>query len=162
MAYTKEDQLVDILADTWKNENKLVVKELVVPIIDDIFYDNYLEGREQVRIDLAAYDTITDQLIFVEAENGLYLQHPQIYLPFCNVLYILCPEDYSSFREEQVNWSKERGIGIIEVSKSGFLSYSLEPQIRQIFPKVLAFVKSRLFRRIKKESSKNAKTSNKQ
>ncbi|MCG3225997.1 MAG: hypothetical protein H7645_03700 [Candidatus Heimdallarchaeota archaeon] len=156
MAYITEGQIVDLLADKWKEDNKLVAKELVVPVIDQVYYDNFLEGREQVRIDLAAYDTVTDQVIFVEAENGLYLQHPQIYLPFCNILYILCPEDQSSFREEQFKWSKERGIGIIEVSKSGLLSYSLDPKIRQIFPKVQAFVKSRLFKRIKKESGKDS------
>ncbi len=156
MAYITEGQIVDLLADKWKEDNKLVAKELVVPVIDQVYYDNFLEGREQVRIDLAAYDTVTDQVIFVEAENGLYLQHPQIYLPFCNILYILCPEDQSSFREEQFKWSKERGIGIIEVSKSGLLSYSLDPKIRQIFPKVQAFVKSRLFKRIKMESGKDS------
>ncbi|NPD90251.1 MAG: hypothetical protein HGN29_16185 [Asgard group archaeon] len=157
MAYTTERQIVDLLADKWKGENKLVVKELVIPVIDQVYYDNYLEGREQVRIDLAAYDTVTNQVIFVEAENGLYLQHPQIYLPFCNVLYILCPEDQSSFREEQFKWSKEKGIGIIEVKKTGLISYSLEPLTRQIFPKVQAYIKSRLFRRIKKESGKDSK-----
>ena len=155
MAYSTEKQIVDLLANKWMEEKKLVVKELVVPIIDQVYYDNYLEGREQVRIDLAAYDTVNDQVIFVEAENGLYLQHPQIYLPFCNILYILCPEDLSSFREEQLSWSKERGIGIIEVNNSGAISYSLEADIRSIFPKVQAFVKSRLFRRIKKESGKD-------
>ena len=61
----------------------------------------------------------------------------------------------SSFREEQLSWSKERGIGIIEVNNSGAISYSLEADIRSIFPKVQAFVKSRLFRRIKKESGKD-------
>ena len=162
MAYTTEGQIVDLLAEKWKEGNRLVVKELVVPVIDQVYYDNFLEGREQVRIDLAAYDTVTDQVIFVEAENGLYLQHPQIYLPFCNILYILCPEDQSSFREEQFKWSKERGIGIIEVKKSGLLSYSLDPKIRQIFPKVQAFVKSRLFRRIKKESGRDSKIDIKQ
>lgn len=155
MAYSTENQIVDLLANKWMEEKKLVVKELVVPIIDQVYYDNYLEGREQVRIDLAAYDTVNDQVIFVEAENGLYLQHPQIYLPFCNILYILCPEDLSSFREEQLSWSKERGIGIIEVNNSGTISYSLEADIRSIFPKVQAFVKSRLFKRIKKESGKD-------
>ena len=157
MAYSTEKQIVDLLADKWMEEKKLVVKELVVPIIDQVYYDNYLEGREQVRIDLAAYDTVNDQVIFVEAENGLYLQHPQIYLPFCNILYILCPEDLSSFRKEQLSWSKERGIGIIEINNSGSISYSLEANIRPIFPKVQAFVKSRLFRRIKKESGKDVK-----
>jgi hypothetical protein len=159
MAYSKEKRIVDILANKWAEEKMLVVKELVVPIIDQVYYDNYLEGREQIRIDLAAYDTVNDQVIFVEAENGLYLQHPQIYLPFCNVLYILCPEDNSSFRKEQISWSKERGIGIIEVNNLGSINYSLEPNIRQIFPKVQAFVKSRLFRKIKKESGKDVEVS---
>jgi hypothetical protein len=162
MAYTTEGQLIDLLASIWKDENKLVVKELVIPVVDQIYYDNYLEGREQVRIDLAAYDTVTDQVIFVEAENGLYLQHPQIYLPFCNILYILCPEDNSSFRDEQISWSKERGIGIIEVKQTGSLNYSLNPKTRKIFPKVQAFVKSRLFRRIKKESVKDSKITSKE
>ena len=117
--------------------------------------DNYLEEREYVRIDLAAYDRVTDQIIFVEAETGLYLQHPQIYLPFCNSLYILCPEDQSSFRDDQMKWSDKKGIGVIEINQSGDIIYSLNPQSRRIFPAVQAFVKSRLFKRIEKERKKN-------
>ncbi len=156
MAYSIENQLVDELADKWKNEEKQVVKELTIPIVNQIYYDNYLEGREYIRIDLAAYDDQTDEIIFVEAENGLYLQHPQIYLPFCNKLYILCPEDKSSFRDEQIKWSKSEGIGIIERAKTGGLNVSLNPTSRNIFPAVNAFVKSRFFKRVEKERKKNA------
>jgi len=155
MASTVENDLVDRLAEKWLAENKYVVKELTIPIINQIYYDNYLEERDYVRIDLAAYDKETDEIIFVEAETGLYLQHPQIYLPFCNSLYILCPEDHSSFREEQIAWSETQGIGIIEKKTSGDLVISLTPKSRRIFPAVQAFVKSRLFRRIEKEKKKN-------
>ena len=156
MAYSIENQLVDELAEKWKNEEKQVVKELTIPIVNQIYYDNYLEGREYIRIDLAAYDDQTDEIIFVEAENGLYLQHPQIYLPFCNQLYILCPEDNSSFRDEQIKWSKSEGIGIIERSQNEGLKVSLNPVSRSIFPSVNAFVKSRFFKRVEKERKENA------
>ena len=156
MAYTIENQLVDELADKWKKEEKQVVKELTIPIVNQIYYDNYLEGRDYIRIDLAAYDEETDEIIFVEAENGLYLQHPQIYLPFCNQLYVLCPEDNSSFRDDQFKWSRSEGIGIIERSKAGELVISLNPISRSIFPAVNAFVKSRFFKRVEKEKKKNA------
>ena len=98
MVYITEDQLVDELAEKWMNEGKEIIKELTIPIVNQIYFDNFLENRDYVRIDLAAYDSKEDEIIFVEAENGLYLQHPQIYLPFCNRLYVLCPEDNSSYR----------------------------------------------------------------
>ncbi len=152
---TIEQDLVENLAKKWESEDKVVVKELTIPIINQIYYDNYLEGREYIRIDLAAYDKKTDEIIFVEAENGLYLQHPQIYLPFCNSLYILCPEEKSSFRDEQIEWSINQGIGIIEQLQEGKLIESLTPQSRRIFPAVQAYVKSRLFKRLEKERKKN-------
>jgi len=58
--------------------------------------------------------------------------------------------------------SRERGIGIIEVKNSGLLNVSLDPETRQIFPNVQAFVKSRLFKRIKKESDKDSKITSKE
>ncbi len=151
MAISIEQDLVESLAKTWMSEGKEVVVELTIPIINQIYYDNYLEGRDYVRIDLAALDKETGEIIFVEAENGLYLQHPQIYLPFCHSLYILCPEDNSSFREEQVSWSKSQGIGIIEKKTNGELILSLEPEKKRIYPAVEAYVKSRLLKRIEKE-----------
>ncbi|GAH69287.1 unnamed protein product, partial [marine sediment metagenome] len=51
-----ESVLVNQLAEIMSKENKIVVKELHVPIIHQIYYDDYLEGREYIRIDLAAYD----------------------------------------------------------------------------------------------------------
>jgi hypothetical protein len=159
MGYSIENRLVNELAKKWELEEKQVVKELTIPIIHQIYYDNYLEGRDYVRIDLAAYDKKNDIIIFVEAENGLFLQHPQIYLPFCNHLYVLCPKDNSSFRDEQFNWSKEQGIGIIEKSHNGDFDISLEPKNRKIYPGVQAFVKSRLFKRVEKEMKKNVKHS---
>ena len=160
MAYTIENRLVDELAFKWQNEDMQVVKELTIPIVDQIYYDNYLEGRDYIRIDLAAYDEKTDEIIFVEAENGLYMQHPQIYLPFCNQLYVLCPEDNSSFRDEQFKWSKSEGIGIIERTNSGDLITSLNPVSRNIFPAVNAYVKSRFFKRAEKENQRYVKTTN--
>jgi len=151
MVLTIEQELVETLARKWLSEGKLVTAELTIPIINQIYYDNYLEGRDYVRIDLAALDKETGEIIFVEAENGLYLQHPQIYLPFCHSLYILCPKDDSSFREEQVNWSKSQGIGIIEKNEDGELMESLEAEFRKINPAVEAFVKSRLLKKIEKE-----------
>jgi len=156
MAYISEKQLVNELAYDWSNKKKQVVKELTIPIVHQIYYDNYLEGRETVRID----DQDSDQIIFVEAENGLYLQHPQIYIPFCNLLYILCPEDKSSFRADQIDWSREQGIGVIERKDSGELYESVNPIERRISPNVQAFVKSRLFRKFEKERKKNAKSNN--
>jgi hypothetical protein len=150
-----ESVLVRELAIKWTEVGLQVVKELVVPIIDNIYYDNYLEGRDSIRIDLAAYDSHNDKIIFVEAENGLYLPHPQIYLPFCNELYVLCPEDNSSFRDEQVEWSKKEGIGIIEMSEEKNISTSLGATSRKIYPAVEAYVKSRLFKKIEKERKKN-------
>ena len=160
MAYSLEQKLVDELADKWSKEKKQVVKELTIPIIHQIFYNNYLENREYVRIDLAVYDEETDEMVFVEAENGLFLQHPQIYLPFCNKLFILCPRDTSSFRNEQVEWSRSRGIGIIERTNPGDFDISLNPLTRSIFPAVSAYVKARFFRKIEKERRKNVKTTN--
>ena len=154
---TIENNLIENLAKKWESENRLVVKELMVPIVNQIYYDNYLEEREYIRIDLAAYDEKSDQIIFVEAENGLYLQHPQIYLPFCNLLYVLCPEEKSSFRNEQIKWSLDQGIGIIEQSNEGELIESLTPLFRKMYPAVQAYVKSRLFKRLEKERRRNVK-----
>ncbi|MCK4896893.1 MAG: hypothetical protein KAS47_08790, partial [Candidatus Heimdallarchaeota archaeon] len=79
----------------------------------------------------------------------------QIYLPFCNELYVLCPEDNSSFRDEQVEWSKKEGIGIIEMSEEKNISTSLGATSRKIYPSVEAYVKSRLFKKIEKERKKD-------
>ena len=150
-----ESELVDILADKWESEGMIVAKELHIPIVNDIYYDNYLEGREYIRIDLAAYDQKKDKIIFVEAENGLYLQHPQIYLPFCHKLYILCPEERSSFRGEQIDWSRDQGIGVIEQVSFGVLVETIPPKSRKIFPAVHDYVKSRFIKRLEKEKKKN-------
>ncbi len=156
---TIESDLVNKLADRWQSEGLLVAKELHIPIINQIYYDNYLEGREYIRIDLAAYNKETNKIIFVEAENGLYLQHPQIYLPFCNLLYILCPNEMSSYRQEQLDWSLEQGIGVIEQTGEDFTE-TISPNSRRIFPAVEAYVKARLFKRIEKEKKKNVITTN--
>lgn len=142
-----ESVLVNQLAEIMSKENKIVVKELHVPIIHQIYYDDYLEGREYIRIDLAAYDPSTDEIIFVEAENGLWLHHPQIYLPFCNRLYVLCPFDDSSYREEQKEWSKSEGIGILERRTQERLDETLEAEFRNISPAIKAFVISHILKK---------------
>ena len=155
-----ESVLVQELSDKWSEVGLEVVKELMIPVIGNIYYDNYLEGRDSIRIDLAAYDPHNDKIIFVEAENGLYLQHPQIYLPFCNELYILCPEDKSSYRKEQFEWSTKEGIGIIEMNRNREFSTSLGAESRKIYPAVEAYVKARLFKRLEKERKRNVKSKN--
>jgi len=152
---TVETRLVDSLAEKWESEGKQVVKELYIPIVNDIYYDNYLEGRDYIRIDLAAYDKKKDKIIFVEAENGLYLQHPQIYLPFCNILYILCPEEISSYRGEQIEWSIDQGIGVIEQISFGALVETISPKTRKISPIIHEYVKERFNKRLEKEKKKN-------
>jgi len=114
-----------------------------------------LEGRDYIRIDLAAYDKKKDKIIFVEAENGLYLQHPQIYLPFCNILYILCPEEISSYRGEQIEWSIDQGIGVIEQISFGALVETISPKTRKISPIIHEYVKERFNKRLEKEKKKN-------
>ena len=150
MATITEKQMIDKLSSLWAENYQLILTELHIPIIEDIYYDDFLEGRAYVRIDMAALDQKSDEIIFVEAENGLYTQHPLVYLPFCNRLYLLCPFDDSPYRDEQIEWCKKYGIGILEVLENGTIRETLAARSRPMFPSLNAYIKSRLIKKARK------------
>ena len=153
--FSDEKSLISLFTQKYGSKMPTLVSELVIPIIEQFYYNNYLAGRKYVRIDLAALDKKTDSIIFIEAENGLYVQHPQIFLPFCNYLYILSNYDESPYRGKQVEWCKKEGIGIIELNKNGEFVETLPTKEHQIYPNVKAYVKARIIKRLRR-SGRNA------
>ncbi len=150
-----EEKVVEIISNTWKMENKIVTKELVIPVkgINNI----YLEGRKVVRIDLAAYNPVDDEIIFVEAENGLWLTHPMVYSALCDKLYVATPYDDTITREEQLKWANEEGIGVIEILYDGYIVESLKPRVRAISREIKNIVKTKLLEKAKRDRKKEEK-----
>lgn len=150
MSITSEKQMIQKLSSHWKEEYPIILTELFIPIIDGIHDHNYLEGRNYIRIDMAVFDQEKDEIIFVEAERGLFTQHPVIYLPFCNRLYLLCPYDDAPYREEQLNWCKKYGIGLLEIMPDGEIVETLRAVQRPMFPAINNYIKSRIIKKAQK------------
>jgi len=145
-----EEYIVNSINCAWTLEDKIVVKELVISLEGKNIKHKYLEGRKRIRIDLACYDPLTNKIIFVEAENGIWLQHPQIYLPFCDFLYVASPYDDSATREEQLDWAKKEGIGVIEVLYDGYIMETLPAIRHRIHPAIREDVLNRIITKSKK------------
>ncbi|UJG43686.1 MAG: hypothetical protein K9W46_00540 [Candidatus Heimdallarchaeum endolithica] len=124
-----EQEVIKRITETWRFDNKVCVKELQIPLVGKNINYPFLENRKSIRIDLACYDIVADKIIFVEAENGLWLPHPQIYRPFCDMLYVATPYDDSYYREKQLEWAKNEGIGVIEILYDGYIIETLKPVV---------------------------------
>ncbi|MHA1912699.1 MAG: hypothetical protein ACTSYA_13510 [Candidatus Kariarchaeaceae archaeon] len=112
-----EDKLVKILVERYEKKGCLTVEELVIPrqLHSKAFKRN--SKRSYRRIDLAVYDPERKLVIFIEAENGLWMQHPVAYKELANYTYLASPveEKKREFNGEQKDWAKKEGIGIIEI-----------------------------------------------
>lgn len=71
-----------------------------------------------VRIDLCLVDPNLDNLVFIEAENGLWVKHPTQYIGFANYIYLACPHIKESTSDEQLEFAKQAGVGVITVGLS--------------------------------------------
>ena len=75
-------------------------------------------GKSKTRIDLACYHAEKDLLVYVETECDLWLEHPVSFLGFADIVYIAYPYnglELSSTEKQQVEWAKEKGVGVIQV-----------------------------------------------
>ncbi len=149
-----EGIITNVLSDYFTTKKGYVTaSELYLDIPRTLHYD-YLESRQNIRIDLAVYNQLTGTIIFIEAENGLWLTHPQIYKPFCNRLYLACPADLSSYRQEQLNWATDQGIGVLEIDTDKHIHFTLEAKYNQVTADVREEVKKRCSSRLKQKGEK--------
>ncbi len=155
MAILSEQTMCEVLYSQWFQEGKMVTKELVIPVQDSFCFDSfYLDGRKRVRIDLAVYEEDKDLITFVEVENGLWMQHPTIYLQFCDYLYLAAPYCDFSYRSEQVEWGKNKGIGIIEFCENKRAITTQTATFNPMHPKMKELVRSLIVRKCIKEKKK--------
>lgn len=149
-----EGIITNLLSEYFTTKKAYVTaSELYLDIPRTLHYD-YLERRQNIRIDLAVYNQLTGSIIFIEAENGLWLSHPQIYKPFCNRLYLACPADLSSYREEQLNWAIDQGIGVLEIDTDKHIHFTLEAKYNNVTVDIREEVRRRLSSRLKQKGEK--------
>ena len=83
-------------------------------------------GQANVRIDLAAIHPVDASIHFYEVESQFHIQHPQLYRPFCDYCYVVCPSEQFDYlptetRDQQLQWARDAGVGVVTISKEGAL-----------------------------------------
>jgi hypothetical protein len=81
-------------------------------------------NQDQIRIDLAGINQLDGSIHFFEAETQLHVQHPAIYLKFCDYCYLVCPDKQFDLldtvtKQGQFEWAAEIGLGIITFTDEG-------------------------------------------
>lgn len=71
-----------------------------------------------VRIDLCLVDSNLENIVFIEAENGLWVKHPTQYIGFANFVYLACPSIIEPTFDKQLEYAKQAGIGVLTVGIS--------------------------------------------
>ena len=97
--------------------------------------------QKQIRIDLCGISKIDSSIHFFEAETQLHMMHPTIYQHFCDYCYLICPDEQFSIldtetQEQQLNWAKEEGIGIISITEQGVKKVRTYAKKQELVPDV--------------------------
>ena len=142
-----EDKLVKILAEKYEKKGCLTVEELVIPrqLHSKAFKKN--SKRSYRRIDLAVYDPEKKLIIFIEAENGLWMQHPVAYKELANYTYLVSPveEKKREYNGEQKTWAKKEGIGIIEINLlTEEVKETVSPQFNELEKSIIELIYIRM------------------
>jgi len=120
-----EKEIVELLEAWLKSNYYFTVKELVVnsTVIDLM----KVVGQEVLRIDLAALSMIDGSIVFIEAEREAYIDHPAMYKPVADYVFLACPlsklerDDVSPVAlEDLYNTAVEKGVGILGVFKTKY------------------------------------------
>ncbi|MFX0094110.1 MAG: hypothetical protein ACFFBD_20395 [Candidatus Hodarchaeota archaeon] len=121
----KERQIVQILSEYYPPPNYWTVTELRIKNILAIQQlTAHRGGQHQVQIDLAVQSQEDQQLVFIEAETVLTLDHPILYRPFAHYVYLAVPESAIqnqpyAVQQQQFHLAQQKKIGILGVEKSG-------------------------------------------
>ncbi|MHA1185915.1 MAG: hypothetical protein ACTSSK_03435 [Candidatus Heimdallarchaeota archaeon] len=111
-----------------------------------------LTGKEleKVRIDVAAYKD--EKISFIEIENGLWLTHPLLYRNFAHNTLLAYPAENTALTdEEQIEYAKLKGIGIVSVSTIGSVTSILRPKDQEISEQLTKAIISLIDKRISKQ-----------
>ncbi len=110
-----------------------------------------------VRIDLCLVDPNLENIVFIEAENGLWVKHPTQYIGFANYIYLACPNIKESTIDNQLEFAEQAGIGVITVGlseeKRGVVQIRelLQGKRFQVSPYVKTVVLKMIERRLSRE-----------
>lgn len=151
-----EEELVNVLAKRYESEGCLTVKELVIP--RNVHSKAYKKNskRSYRRIDLAVYDPKEKLVIFIEAENGLWLNHPIAYKELAHFTYLASPKEVEEriFNGEQIAWAKKEGIGIIEVDlQQKRVEETVKPQFNELESAVAELIYLRMLKAKKERAT---------
>ncbi|MFW9997667.1 MAG: hypothetical protein ACFFD4_36850 [Candidatus Odinarchaeota archaeon] len=94
-----ESRIVELL-DIYLRDNFYITERELVINSNQIDLTK-IAGQSVLRIDLAATSRLDGSIIFIEAENEAYLEHPLIYGPMADYLFLACP--LSKLESDDVN-----------------------------------------------------------
>ena len=140
----------------------LTVEELVIPrqLHSKAFKMN--SKRSYRRIDLAVYDPEKKLVIFIEAENGLWMQHPVVYKELANFTYLASPleKKVREFNGEQREWAKKEGIGIIEIDLlTKKVKETVKPQFNELEKSLTELIYHRMIKAKEKRETASPNSS---
>ncbi|MHA1170026.1 MAG: hypothetical protein ACTSRU_19530 [Candidatus Hodarchaeales archaeon] len=129
-----ENRIVKLVGDYLRANYYIIEEELVInSTVLDI---EKLAGQQVLRIDLAAISMLDGSIIFIEAETEAYLDHPMIYRPVADYVYLACPLEKLTVEQTQETVLKDlyqsaarHGIGIMgvyDVRTEGRLPFQLK------------------------------------
>ena len=145
-----EKNIAEVLLHHLSNLDYHATTELVLN--SNHFDIQKLTGKEleKVRIDVAAYKD--EKIIFIEVENGLWLTHPLLYRNFAHNILLAYPAENTALTdEEQIEYAKQKGIGIISVSTIGSVTSILRPKDQEIPEQLSKAIISLIDKRISKQ-----------
>lgn len=120
-----EEQIVGILQQYYRPPNFWAVLELRIRNFLAISkITSHRRKQQQVQIDLAILSLINQDLVFIEAETDLALDHPLLYRPFAHYVYLATSElaiknQPLFIQNQQFNLAQQKKIGILGVKPNG-------------------------------------------
>lgn len=129
-----ENRIVKLVGDYLRENYYIIEEELALnSTVLDI---EKLAGQKNLRIDLAAISMLDGSIIFIEAETEAYLDHPMVYRPVADYVYLACPLKKLKVEQTQESTLKDlyqsatrHGIGIMgvyDVKTEGRLPFQLK------------------------------------
>ncbi|MFW9991194.1 MAG: hypothetical protein ACFFD4_03965 [Candidatus Odinarchaeota archaeon] len=129
-----EERIVKLVGDYMRANYYLTEEELVIN--STVLDMQQIAGQELLRIDLAGVSMLDGGIIFIEAETEAFLDHPMIYKPVADYVFLACPlaklEEKNSdprFLEDLYRSAAEHGVGILgvhEVQHEGQLPFHVK------------------------------------
>ncbi|MFX1532610.1 MAG: hypothetical protein ACFFDI_00070 [Promethearchaeota archaeon] len=102
-------------------------------------------GQQQIQIDLAVQSQHDKQLVFIEAERVLALDHPILYRPFAHYVYLAAPEEAIQkqpkvIQHQQFQLARQKKIGVLGVQADKKVIVHVSAEWCAVHPYVYATV----------------------